>query len=64
MDKYEFIKETKLNGDVIYYTLKNGMYIPDSMSSYYDKAFQNYGIIKERGGMYPKVEVLDTVEMA
>jgi hypothetical protein len=31
MDTYEIIKETKLNGDVILFIEKNGMYIPDSL---------------------------------
>ncbi len=58
--KFEFVKETKVDGDVIYYTTKNGSYISESMSLDENKGRKLYNVIVERGDSKPIVEVLET----
>jgi hypothetical protein len=58
--KYEFVKETKFNGEFIFYTTKNGSYISDSMSMNEDKGRELYNIIIERGDLKPIIEVIET----
>jgi hypothetical protein len=58
--KYEFVKETKVNGESIFYTTKNGSYISDSMSLDESKGRELYNVIIERGDLKPIVEVLET----
>ena len=64
MAKYELVKETKPNGAIFYYTTKDGLYVDSSLSSDYNKALEFFNIIKERGSIVPKVEVLESVEVA
>lgn len=58
--KYEFVKETKFNGESIFYTTKDGSYISDSMSLNEDKGRELYNIIIERGDLKPIIEVIET----
>lgn len=58
--KFEFVKETKVDGGVIFYTTKNGSYISESMSLDENKGRELYNVIVERGDLKPIVEVLET----
>lgn len=58
--KWEFIKETKYDGETIYYTRKNGLYISETVALSEEKGRKLYNIIIERGNLGPVVEVLET----
>ena len=58
--KIEFVKETKVDGGVIYYTTKNGSYISESTSLDENKGRELCNMIVERGDLKPIVEVLET----
>ena len=66
MPKYELIKETKLHEDgrIIYYTNKDGLYVSNSLSDNYEQALKYFNTIKKEGTLVPKIEVLETVEVA
>lgn len=59
--KIEFIKETKLDGDVYYYTQVDGVYITKSMELNREKGYQIFERIKANG-VNPSIEVLETFE--
>ena len=49
--KIEFIKETKENGDVIYSTEVNGMYLSDTLRRNYDEAYAIYNRVVANKGL-------------
>jgi hypothetical protein len=64
--KIELIKETKVNGDVFYYTMIDGLYVSDSMKYGSDnekvaREFYN-NIVENKGELKPIKEVLESVE--
>lgn len=59
--KIEFIKETKLDGDIFYYTQVDGKYINKSMELNRDKGYQIFERIKANG-IKPAIEILETFE--
>jgi len=59
-NKFEFVKETKIDGGVIFYTTKNGSYMSESMSLNEEQGRKLYNVIVERGDLKPIVEVLET----
>ena len=62
--KIEFIKETKTNGDVCYYTMTNGYYVNNSLSFDEAKAKELFELIKkDYTALDPKKTVLDTFEI-
>ena len=61
--KIEFVKETKIDGDVFYFTQINGSFVDKSLSYDFDKAKVLYNnIIKNKGKINFK-EVLESVEI-
>ena len=50
MAKYEFIKQTNIKGEVIYYTTKDGVYVSDSVCLDKEKALSIYNNILKYGG--------------
>lgn len=62
--KIDFIKETKANGDVYYYTKVDGRFVDNSLSFKQDEAKVMYdNIVKNKGKMNFE-EVLESVEVA
>jgi hypothetical protein len=65
--KVEFVKETKENGDVFYYTTIDGMYANDSMRYGDDNkisAREVYNtIIVNKGVLKPKKEIIESIEI-
>ena len=61
--KIEFIKETKADGDVFYFTQINGSFVDKSLSFDIDKARKTYDNIVANKGKINFKEVLDTTEI-
>jgi hypothetical protein len=61
--KIEFIKETKIDGRLIYFTQVNGSYVSDSLLHDIDKAKLIYNNIIENKGKIDFKEVLESVEI-
>ena len=61
--KIEFVKETKIDGKVLYFTHVDGSYISDSLSYDIDKAKLIYDNIIENKGKINFKEVLESVEI-
>lgn len=61
--KIEFVKETRINGDVTYYTKVDDRYVTDSLSITEEKAKAIYDNIVRNRGTYLRVEVLDSIEI-
>ena len=59
--KLEFVKETKADGTVYYYTLMNGTYVNDSIKMDEDRARKVYDRLKN-GVVESKVEVLESYQ--
>jgi hypothetical protein len=62
--KIEFVKETKIDGKVIYFTQVDGNYTSDSLSYDIDKAKLIYDNIIENKGKIDFTEVLESIEVA
>jgi hypothetical protein len=61
--KIELVKETKANGEVIYFTNVDGKYVNDSLTLNEEKAREIYeGIVKNKG-KYINVEILELTEI-
>jgi len=56
--KIEFIKEQKLNGDIIYYTNANGRYVDSSLSSDETKAKDIFDFIVKANNLFPTKTVI------
>jgi hypothetical protein len=61
--KIEFIKETKANGNVIYYTKVNNSFVDGSLELTMVKAKVIYDNIVKNNGMYRSEEVLESVNI-
>jgi hypothetical protein len=55
--KIEFVKETNLRGEVYYYTVVDGSYQSDTISSEYSQAYELFIAMKKR--QEPTIEVLE-----
>jgi hypothetical protein len=62
--KIEFIKETKADGDTMYYTNVDDKFVDKSLSFSRDKAKDIYDNIVKNKGKYTNIEVLESVEVA
>jgi len=62
--KIEFIKETKLDGKVFYFTKVEGRFIDSSLSFEQDKAKTIYDNIVKNKGKINFEEILESVEVA
>ena len=62
--KIEFVKETKIDGKVIYFTQVDGNYTSDSLSYDINKAKKIYDNIVENKGKIDFKEVLKSIEVA
>jgi hypothetical protein len=62
--KIEFVKETKIDGKVIYFTQVDGNYTSDSLSYDIDKAKKVYDNIVKNKGKIDFKEVLESIEVA
>ena len=58
MKKFQFIKETKLNGDVFYYTTIDGQYISASLSLKKEEGLALYQRLVDAKGDNTRIEVL------
>jgi hypothetical protein len=61
--KIEFIKESKVNGDVFYFTNVNGKFADKSLSYDKEQAYTIYQNIVANKGKYVSIEVLESVEI-
>jgi hypothetical protein len=61
--KIEFIKETKVNGDVFYFTNVDGKFADKSLSYDKEKAYHMYQNIVKNKGKYIAIEVMESVEI-
>lgn len=59
--KIDFIEETKANGESMYYTKINGLFVDKSLSYDKGKAYSIYQNIVKNGGKYNVEEVLESV---
>jgi len=62
--KIEFVKETKADGDILYYTNVDGKFADKSLSFSIDKAKTIYNNIVNNKGKYTSTEILESVEVA
>ena len=61
--KIEFIQESKVNGDVFYFTNVNGSFADKSLSYDKEQAYTIYQNIVTNKGKYITTEVLEAVEI-
>ena len=63
--KIEFIKETKTDGELVYYTRVDGRYVNESLSIKENKARELFERIKKDGphALEPKEEVVELIEL-
>ena len=61
--KIEFIKETKADGEVFYFTNIDGRFVDKSLSYDKDKAYMIYQNIVKNKGTYNNKEVLESIEI-
>lgn len=61
--KFDFVKETKTNGDIIYFTKVNDHYISDTLSTNKEKAKSIFDNIVKNKGKYVTEEILETIEI-
>jgi hypothetical protein len=61
--KITLVKETKLNGIIVYYTRVDGRFVDNSLELYVDKAKIIYDNIVKNNGVYNGEEVLESVEI-
>jgi predicted transcriptional regulator len=60
--KIELVKETKVNGEVIYFTNVDSKYVNDSLTLNEEKAKVIYDNIVKNKGEYTSVEILESTE--
>lgn len=60
--KIKFIQETKINGDIIYYTMVDERFVPASLKLNRQDAQEIYNRIKENGGALNTTEVLESFD--
>jgi hypothetical protein len=61
--KIEFVKETKADGDILYFTKVDGMFADKSLSFKYDVAKLIYDNIVKNNGKYTNTEILESIEI-
>jgi hypothetical protein len=61
--KIQFIKETKANGEQMYYTKVDDSYISSTLSYNVDEAKAIYDNVVKNNGKYITTEVLESVEI-
>jgi hypothetical protein len=61
--KIEFVKETKLNGEILYSTELDGQYVSDSANQDYDKAHKFYQMLVENNGEKVHKEIMESTEI-
>lgn len=61
--KIEFIKETKIDGSLLYYTKVNGCYVDGTLEFDLEKAKQRYNHIIETKSIKSIETVLESVEI-
>jgi len=61
--KIEFIQESKINGDVFYFTNVNGSFADKSLSYDKEQAYAVYQNIVANKGKYVAIEVLESMEI-
>jgi len=61
--KIEFIKESKANGDVFYFTNVDGRFVNSSISYNEEEGYAAYQNIVANKGKYVAIEVLEAVEI-
>jgi len=61
--KIEFIKESKANGDVFYFTNVDGRFVDQSLSYKKEQAYAVYQNVVANKGKYNSTEVLESVEI-
>lgn len=61
MATYEFIRKENLNGEVFYYTEKNGIFVDNSLDMDKEKALEKYLRIC-KGNEYPILQTLEKFE--
>ena len=61
--KIEFIKETKIDGKVFYFTNVDGTFLNGSLSYDKEKAYHMYQNIVKNKGKYIATEVLESAEI-
>ena len=61
--KIEFVKETKIDGSVIYYTNVNGYYVSNTLAHNEEQAKNIYNVIIENKGEYKNTTILDSIEI-
>jgi hypothetical protein len=62
--KIEFVKETKADGDVFYFTNVDDRFVDKSLSFDKEIAYRIYQNIIKHKGKYNNKEVLESVEVA
>lgn len=61
--KIELVKETKLDGAVLFFTEIDGSYVSDSLSRDYDKAYGFYQTLVKYNGDKSNKEVIKSTEL-
>ena len=61
--KIDFVKETKVDGDVLYFTTIDGSFVERSLSYDFEKAKNMYELIVQNKGKVPVKQILITNEV-
>jgi hypothetical protein len=61
--KIEFIQESKVNGDIVYFTNIDGRYVTDSLSLDKKQAYAAYQRVIANKGKYALTQVLESIEI-
>lgn len=60
MKKFEFLKETKMDGTHLWYTKVDGSYVSNSLSHTQDEAYEKFTILSTGGSLENVQEILET----
>lgn len=61
--KIEFVKEQRLNGETIYYSCIDGIYVSDSLSLNEDIGYERYKRLVDANGEKKVIEVIESTEL-
>jgi len=61
--KIEFVKESKADGSVFYFTQVDGRFVDKTLAFKFEDAKQIYDNVVAHKGKYTTTEILDTVEI-
>jgi len=61
--KIEFIQQSKLNGDIVYFTNVDGGYVNGSLSYDKEQAYTAYQRVIANKGKYALTQVLESIEI-